>query len=370
MELSEYKRALREYTVVGVSTIFKRIVSKEFSKFFGGGRLSSLLLVVRDGKFYHFQKEEEVIALVKSFLNRVLREDVDLDILYRDFDRDVSKLEEIYARSSDSYSLETPKEFYNLYESFIEIAYAASYGADFLDEIAFDEVKRKEVLDWIVRSRMRAENIYKHGEVVFIPQYTQWLAERVSGGYSSEQLQYLVDDELFSYCASPETYQLPEKNILNERKELFYGCFSNGTVEYAVGSEASKHIESLGLFSDEEAELSHLNELHGVVAFPGIVQGGVRRIFKVADTTDFKEGEIIVASMTDPNYIHIMKKASAFITDEGGILCHAAIVAREMKKPCIIGTKIATQVLKDGDLVEVDAERGIVTILERGPEQD
>jgi pyruvate,water dikinase len=51
------------------------------------------------------------------------------------------------------------------------------------------------------------------------------------------------------------------------------------------------------------------------------------------------------------------------VTDEGGVTCHAAIVAREMKKPCIIGTKIATKVLKDGDLVEVDANKGVVKIL-------
>ncbi len=55
-----------------------------------------------------------------------------------------------------------------------------------------------------------------------------------------------------------------------------------------------------------------------------------------------------------------LKRAAAFVTDEGGITCHAAIVAREMKKTCIIGTKIATKVLKDGDLVEVDAKKGIV----------
>ena len=69
--------------------------------------------------------------------------------------------------------------------------------------------------------------------------------------------------------------------------------------------------------------------------------------------------------MTFPNFISAMEKAAAFVTDEGGILCHAAIVAREMKKPCIIGTKIATQVLKDGELVEVDASKGIVRKLSR-----
>jgi pyruvate,water dikinase len=58
-----------------------------------------------------------------------------------------------------------------------------------------------------------------------------------------------------------------------------------------------------------------------------------------------------------------MRKAGAIITDIGGITSHAAIVSREMKKPCIIATKIATQVLKDGDLVEVDADNGVVRIL-------
>ena len=64
--------------------------------------------------------------------------------------------------------------------------------------------------------------------------------------------------------------------------------------------------------------------------------------------------------MTDPRYVPAMKKAAAIVTDEGGITCHAAIVSRELKKPCIIGTKIATKVLKDGDEVEVDAEKGVV----------
>ena len=64
--------------------------------------------------------------------------------------------------------------------------------------------------------------------------------------------------------------------------------------------------------------------------------------------------------MTTPDMIMVMHKAAAFVTDEGGITCHAAIVSREMKKPCIVGTKIATKVLKDGDMVEVDATDGTV----------
>ena len=64
--------------------------------------------------------------------------------------------------------------------------------------------------------------------------------------------------------------------------------------------------------------------------------------------------------MTTPDYVPAMRKASAVVTDEGGITCHAAIFSREINKPCVIGTKFATQVLKDGDIVEVDADNGIV----------
>ena len=73
-----------------------------------------------------------------------------------------------------------------------------------------------------------------------------------------------------------------------------------------------------------------------------------------------KEKDILVSHMTSPDIVPVMKKAAAIVTDLGGLTCHAAIVARELKKPCVIGTKVATQVLKDGDKVEVNADKGIV----------
>ena len=74
----------------------------------------------------------------------------------------------------------------------------------------------------------------------------------------------------------------------------------------------------------------------------------------------FKKGDVLVTRMTRPEFLPLVKKTSAIITDGGGVLCHAAIIARELKIPCIVGTKIATQILKDGDLVEVDANRGVI----------
>ncbi|MDO8593427.1 MAG: PEP-utilizing enzyme [bacterium] len=104
-------------------------------------------------------------------------------------------------------------------------------------------------------------------------------------------------------------------------------------------------------------------EVKGQIAFKGKVSGLVRIVKNRKQALEVNAGDIIVSPMTTPDFIDAMKKAAAFVTDEGGITCHAAIVAREMKKPCIIGTKIATQVLHDGDMVEVDADNGVVRIL-------
>lgn len=105
--------------------------------------------------------------------------------------------------------------------------------------------------------------------------------------------------------------------------------------------------------------------LEGTTAYEGAYTGKVSIVLTKKDANNFKEGDVLVASTTVPDFIHAIKKAGAIVTDEGGIVSHAAITARELKKPCIIGTKIATQVLKDGDLVEVDTEKGVVRIIEK-----
>ena len=104
-------------------------------------------------------------------------------------------------------------------------------------------------------------------------------------------------------------------------------------------------------------------QLKGHIAYPGVVEGTVRIILSENDFHKMQEGDILVTWMTRPEFLPVIKKASAIITNEGGITSHAAIIARELKKPCVIATKTATKVLKDGDLVEVDAKKGIVTRL-------
>ena len=105
--------------------------------------------------------------------------------------------------------------------------------------------------------------------------------------------------------------------------------------------------------------------IKGQTAFGGNVQGIVRVVLEAKDIQNVKEGEVLVSHMTTPNFLPAMQKSVAFVTDEGGITSHAAIIAREIRKPCVIGTKVATRALNTGDLVEVDADEGVINILER-----
>lgn len=106
-----------------------------------------------------------------------------------------------------------------------------------------------------------------------------------------------------------------------------------------------------------------IQTLVGSVGYRGRVQGIVRVLRSRNEIGTFQSGEVLVTEMTTPEFLVAAQRAVAIVTDEGGITCHAAIVARELKKPCVIGTKFATEVLHDGDLVEVDADNGVVRIL-------
>ncbi len=105
---------------------------------------------------------------------------------------------------------------------------------------------------------------------------------------------------------------------------------------------------------------TNVKDIFGTVANMGRATAVAKVISGPKDFDKLKQGEIIITSMTRPEFLPIMKRAAGIVTDEGGLTCHAAIVARELGIPCIIGTKIATRVIKDGDLVEVNANHGVV----------
>jgi len=172
-------------------------------------------------------------------------------------------------------------------------------------------------------------------------------------------LSRFVDEQVLIRYVKDQTY--PIKEELLTRSKLFVVKQENGSQEYFVGQEAAGYLQQNSI--NWKIADTNIKSIKGDIAFAGKVRGVVRIIKNSGNVNVFNRGDILVSHMTTPDFIHLMKKAGAIITDEGGITCHAAIVSRELKKPCIIGTKIATQVFKDGDMVEVDAENGIVKII-------
>jgi pyruvate,water dikinase len=116
------------------------------------------------------------------------------------------------------------------------------------------------------------------------------------------------------------------------------------------GNKAQKFIEK-----EEKEEIEIKRKIKGMVAQRGKAIGRVVKVFSKEDIYKVNEGDIIVSPMTTPDMVIGLARAGAIVTDEGGIVCHAAIISREFGIPCIVGTKIATKVLKDGYVVEIDA---------------
>lgn len=98
----------------------------------------------------------------------------------------------------------------------------------------------------------------------------------------------------------------------------------------------------------------------GMVASKGKAKGKAKLLYEVEDMPKIQKGDIIISPMTRPHFVPVLKKASGIVTDFGGMLCHAALISREFGIPCVVGTKYATKVFKDNDLVELNAYKGIV----------
>jgi phosphoenolpyruvate synthase/pyruvate phosphate dikinase len=112
-------------------------------------------------------------------------------------------------------------------------------------------------------------------------------------------------------------------------------------------------------------KIKKVSKLQGSTAVPGLVKGIVKVVNHPNEMYKMNQGDILVSHSTNPNLVPAMKKAGAIITDIGGVTCHAAIVSRELNIPCVIGTKVATRILKDGEKVEVNASKGTVKLLKK-----
>ncbi|MFH1276641.1 MAG: PEP-utilizing enzyme [Candidatus Woesearchaeota archaeon] len=182
------------------------------------------------------------------------------------------------------------------------------------------------------------------GMVPLLP-LLQELANRVQVSYND--LLYLGYSELM------QVYEKKKELIFESKlRQKGWGVIMlENSIQYYNYNNIQKIKE------DEEKIPSGIK---GSSACKGYVQGLARIIISVEDLDSLKKGDILITSMTTTNFVPFLSKVSAIVTDEGGITCHAAIISRELNIPCIIGTRFATKAFRNGELIEVDANKGIV----------
>lgn len=170
-------------------------------------------------------------------------------------------------------------------------------------------------------------------------------------GLSYNQLFMLNIDELLNLLIGGN---FPEADELNNRINCYCVLASREEIAHTTGDEAKDLLKLI------EGEMPVLDHLQGTVIWQGKETGRVNVLHSVDEVNKMKVGDILVCPMTDPDYMPAIKKAKAIVTNQGGMLCHAAIVARELQIPCVVGTEFATKFFHDGDMVEVDAINGII----------
>lgn len=207
----------------------------------------------------------------------------------------------------------------------------------------------KKLLPYFKDARLYSEKVYSESEK-FFRDVMKLIAKKEK--YDANYLTCLTQEEFENYLKKGS---LPKKSELKKRYQSSALYFEKDKVFLALG----KSVDDIDKIIARRATADK-NEIKGITVYPGKIIGRARVVTDPFSVKVFNEDNVLITGMTRPEFMPLIKKASAIITDVGGVLCHAAITAREMKIPCVVGTAVATKIFKDGDLLEVDATNGVI----------
>lgn len=310
--------------------------------------VTQTIILWREGKSSAYQRQSE-----KKFFGKKVEKIIEFDEDYvKKICGDVKKTTKNFLDYVDQF---IGKDIsFKQYAEFQKLLIEDYYPLHIIVKVVVDFLKPELLLKYLPmlqEARVYAEPVFTRSED-FMHELAKLHSRKI--GISPELILCSFKNEFDFYLKNDSN--LPSENILKDRYKASAFFFNETEMIMVTGNDAHEVEENL-------REKSEKGIIRGNTAYPGKIQGRVRVIFDPAKASGFQEGEILVTGMTRPEFLPFMKKAAGFVTDGGGILCHAAIVARELKKPCVIGTLIASKELHDGDLVEVDADNGIVKII-------
>ncbi len=299
------------------------------------------------------------------------KEKADLYRIQQIIDKEPQKKEQLFQEHIEQYYW-VRTNFYDCEDVTSEFLESEIKHAEPIDESYYETVRERK--QEIIRKHAPSEEIQR--AIHFFYELTKWremrkensmrmnyflskvlheIARRIDQPYKTLVLASTTEvDKLFQN--DPEFIMQ-----LKERAKHFCAFKHNGELQILSGEQGMQYIEALESMTSGE----DITELHGTPASVGTVEGVVRVLYGQQDFGSFQQDEIIVTFMTRPEFMPLMKKAKAIVTEEGGLTCHAAVVSRELQKPCIVGVQNATSYLKDGMSIQVDGEKGSITIIKQ-----
>ncbi len=329
--------------------------TKYAKKYFGRPFFQPIIFEYNKGVATVYRKDKEIIKMQGYFSNALLKDKNFLkDNIAKMFDF-FKKVEHLNKKEIFG-SVELFQTYFELIAQSLALYIMMIWAPDGISRSLLSDSDKNKFIKQCSDARKKTEYFYPDLVNIFEIQVKKMEKQVHSNIYESLFASNLLEIKKF-------IKQKKISNLSKLLKRFEYSVFIKKGKQkiFLLDQRAKKFINKL-----IPIDLK-IQEIKGTVAMKGKVTGSVKVLLRDEDLIKFRDSKdtILVSTMTRPEWIQVMHTSSAFITDAGGMLCHAAIVARELKKPCIIGTKIATKVLKDGDLVEVDAEKGVVTTLKR-----
>lgn len=347
--LSKNKKVLVDMGSRERSLIYAYVLSnadsKDVKRAFG---FDLTIVVVGEGsrgKITTWYQPDELSEVTKLVIDKIKIDTTFLQQIKKDF---FERWEKLLLYVKRDQKIESFSEAYEVYELYYLWWSSLSYV---LDANKISEEMKKEYQTWRVANERHTEEIDKLFVEYILKQFPQY----------TNIVNLITPDEMLSL----------DKGSFGEEKMSEIQGRSDGFVLYNERtypiSCSNKLFEKEHIVLDTKEPDQIYDSLQGVTASVGKVIGRVRIVKYKEDLRLLEEGEILIVGATTPDYVSAIKKAGAVVTDEGGMMSHAAITCRELKKTCVVGTTWSTKTFKTGEMVEVDAvgEAGIVRRLSK-----
>lgn len=375
--IEQYKDSINPwYTQYSIDAYFETAIEDELAKYIPitDHDFRKYVLIFTDPKEATEVSQErfELLKIAKKFF----REKEKLNKLSEHAKKAIEKHLDKFAYINRGLATSKPYSFKDMADRVVEIKRQVDEGTNINDEIynaseeklkndfreAIKKIKpKKNFRKLIDKARNYSYLRNRRVESFFRADFGASFAYAEVARRAKFNSDLIMEITLPEMLGALEGETLPNNAEMKQRLKNYAMLVRNAKTELITDPKVIKKMEK-----EYFVDTNSTNEIHGRVAcIGGIIRGKAKICMDKSDIGKIKKGDILVAQYTTPDFVPAMEKAVAIVADQGGLSSHAAIVSRELGVPCIIHTINGTRIIKDNDLLEVDARKGIVKILKR-----